>query len=420
MGLYNFGMMIGSKLLDWMNNHIIKCKWKKKHKRSQTLKILRKSPSITGMGAVIWQIMAKGGGKEDSQRRSMVDNLMTIWGQGKPCPNPLTLRENMFAESHAFATISTRLFLTVVFCNISWCNKNKLRRYPQQFESFGFFFTLPAGTSPNIFTVSLRNLTEYLHRKLPEPHNVSARRNPLESHQVSAPQPWTLQNLARNLARNLVLKLHRIAPELIWAKDPIAKFCCWGKTCFGLSRDHDAAATLGRNASSLSRLENMCGKPKHSANLVEMSRTQSKHFTLNKTFRGWTVRVKSQPRLCWNIIIRLLLVTVLKHNRILLSNSAWYNGLSFEKLKCTCKYFLLDLPVWFQMYNPSKSYHRRELFGHWQTESDITSWLSRFSNPHVTRRKLLREKLSQCKFWAKKQLRAVVKCATFAVGPNWY
>ena len=32
----------------------------------------------------------------------------------------------------------------------------------------------------------------------------------------------------RNLVRNLVLKLHRIAPELIWAKDPIAKFCCWG------------------------------------------------------------------------------------------------------------------------------------------------------------------------------------------------
>ena len=32
----------------------------------------------------------------------------------------------------------------------------------------------------------------------------------------------------RNLVRNLVLKLHRIAPELIWAKDPIAKFCCEG------------------------------------------------------------------------------------------------------------------------------------------------------------------------------------------------
>ena len=33
----------------------------------------------------------------------------------------------------------------------------------------------------------------------------------------------------RNLARNLVLKLHGIASEPIWAKDPIAKCCCWGK-----------------------------------------------------------------------------------------------------------------------------------------------------------------------------------------------
>ena len=52
----------------------------------------------------------------------------------------------------------------------------------------------------------------------------------------SCTYPWSLRHLhrnppePRNLARNLVLKLHRIAPELIWAKDPIAKFCCWGKT----------------------------------------------------------------------------------------------------------------------------------------------------------------------------------------------
>ena len=26
-----------------------------------------------------------------------------------------------------------------------------------------------------------------------------------------------------------MLQLHLIAPELIWAKDPKAKFCCWGK-----------------------------------------------------------------------------------------------------------------------------------------------------------------------------------------------
>ena len=29
-----------------------------------------------------------------------------------------------------------------------------------------------------------------------------------------------------------MLKLHRIAPELIWAKDPIEKFCCWGKIVY--------------------------------------------------------------------------------------------------------------------------------------------------------------------------------------------
>ena len=80
----------------------------------------------------------------------------------------------------------------------------------------------PSGTSTGIctetlqnLTRALRNLTRYLHRNPPEPH------------QVSAPEP---SGTLRNLARNLVLKLHRIAPELIWAKDPIAKFCCWGKT----------------------------------------------------------------------------------------------------------------------------------------------------------------------------------------------
>ena len=116
----------------------------------------------------------------------------------------------------------------------------------------------PSGTSPAICTGTLRNLTRYLHRNPPEPHKVHRNlwnltrpapkpcatspaicietlrnltrylhRNPPEPQQVSAPEP---SGTLRNLARNLVLKLHRIAPELIWAKDPIAKFCCWGKT----------------------------------------------------------------------------------------------------------------------------------------------------------------------------------------------
>ena len=61
----------------------------------------------------------------------------------------------------------------------------------------------PSGTSPR-----------YLHRNLPEP-DLS----------ICTETFCTF----RNLARNLVLDLHRIAPELIWAKDPIAKCCCWGK-----------------------------------------------------------------------------------------------------------------------------------------------------------------------------------------------
>ena len=89
----------------------------------------------------------------------------------------------------------------------------------------------PCGTSPGICTRTLRNLTRYL------------RRNPPELHQISAPEPsgtptsictGTFRNppersgTLQNLARNPVLKLHRIAPELILAKDPIEKFFCWG------------------------------------------------------------------------------------------------------------------------------------------------------------------------------------------------
>ena len=103
---------------------------------------------------------------------------------------------------------------------------------------------------------TLRNLTTHLHQNPPEPHEVSApnlpephkvsapeplrnltthlHQNPPEPHEVSAPEPsGTSRGICtrtlRNLVRNLVLKLHRIAQELIWAKDPIAKFCCWGK-----------------------------------------------------------------------------------------------------------------------------------------------------------------------------------------------
>ena len=104
----------------------------------------------------------------------------------------------------------------------------------------------PSGTSPSIFSAKtlLRNLTRSLHRNPPEPHKVSApepsgtssgsctrtlrnltrylHRNPPEPHEVSAGTSRGIcTRTLRNLVRNLVLKLHRIATELIWARDPI-------------------------------------------------------------------------------------------------------------------------------------------------------------------------------------------------------
>ena len=82
----------------------------------------------------------------------------------------------------------------------------------------------------------------FLPRNPPEPWLIctGALPNPPELHQLSAPEPsgtssaictGTLRNFIshlhrtlRNLLRNLVLQLHRIAPELFWAKDPIASF----------------------------------------------------------------------------------------------------------------------------------------------------------------------------------------------------
>ena len=110
----------------------------------------------------------------------------------------------------------------------------------------------PSGTSSGSCTGNFRNLTRYLHQNAlepnqlsapnpPEPHRVPAPEtsgtsqgictgtlNPPEPQQVSSPEPsGTPQGICtgtlRNLVRNLVLKLHRVAPELVWAKDPIAK-----------------------------------------------------------------------------------------------------------------------------------------------------------------------------------------------------
>ena len=148
--------------------------------------------------------------------------------------------------------------------------KNKLRYYPQQLESFCVF----AIKIKRLYAIKIKCLCQKKHRNPLEFHKASApepsgtsqvicthqnltkhrpRQNHPEPHKVSAPEPsgtsqgictGTLRNRTepsgtsqgictrtlRNRTRNLVLKLHRIAPELIWAKDPIAKFCCWGKS----------------------------------------------------------------------------------------------------------------------------------------------------------------------------------------------
>ena len=130
----------------------------------------------------------------------------------------------------------------------------KKHRNPLGFHKASAPETLrPYRTSQGLCTGNVGKLTKHLHLGPPEPHRVPAPETSGTSHKVSAPEPSrTAQNppetqqlsslepsgtsrgvctrTLRNLFRNLVLKLHRIAPELIWAKDPTAKFCCWGKT----------------------------------------------------------------------------------------------------------------------------------------------------------------------------------------------
>ena len=105
---------------------------------------------------------------------------------------------------------------------------------------------------------TLQNLISHLHRNPPEPHQPSAPelsgtywnlisylpQNSPEPHQPSAPEPSGTSlaictrilrlipegsGTLRNFLWNLVLQLHRTAPELFWAKDPIANFAVWEK-----------------------------------------------------------------------------------------------------------------------------------------------------------------------------------------------
>ena len=99
----------------------------------------------------------------------------------------------------------------------TWC-KNKLICYPQQL-----------GRSWKVFG--------HLPRNPPEPHQPSA---PEPSGTPSAIGTRTL----RNLLRNLVLQLHRIAPELFWAKDPVASFAVGEKVTVCYSKPSSGSQNL--------------------------------------------------------------------------------------------------------------------------------------------------------------------------------
>ena len=125
--------------------------------------------------------------------------------------------------------------------------RNRLRRNPSE----PYLQSAPelSGTSSAFCPETLRNLISHLHRNppeicllsAPEPSGTSSascpgtvrnlishlHRNPPEPHQQSAPEG---SGTLHNLLRNLVLQLHRIAPELFWAKDPIASFAVGEKT----------------------------------------------------------------------------------------------------------------------------------------------------------------------------------------------
>ena len=181
---------------------------------------------------------------------------------------------------------------------VCYLHRNLLEpRQPSAPEPAGTSSAICAGT---ICTGTRRNFVCYVYRNTPEPHQPSPEpypephqpsaperagtlfaictgtiRNHPDPHQPSAPEPsgtssafctGTLWNLIsflhrnalelsgtlRNLLRNLGLQLHRIAPELFWAKDPIASFAVGEKdgfsidlTSFGPPAMLDLLATSG-------------------------------------------------------------------------------------------------------------------------------------------------------------------------------
>ena len=137
-------------------------------------------------------------------------------GWNKDCfkNKPMCYPQQLFKILECFSTGTLRNFVCYVYRNLP---EPPPLSAPQPSEPHQLSGPEPSGTSSALCTGTLRNLISHLHRNRPEPHQLSA---PEPSGTSSAFCTGTL----RNLLRNLGLQLHRIAPKLFWAKDPIASF----------------------------------------------------------------------------------------------------------------------------------------------------------------------------------------------------
>ena len=158
---------------------------------------------------------------------------------------------------------------------VCWLHRNPLEpRQPSVPE--------PARTLSAICTGTIRNFISHLHRNPPEPCLLSApelsgtssaicagtRRNLISFLHRNRPEP---SGTFRNLLRNLGLQLHQIAPELFWAKDPIASLAGGEKiTCNSDSTNtlklnmyqakaNNSGRTVSKYSWSLQKLGFACG-----------------------------------------------------------------------------------------------------------------------------------------------------------------
>ena len=165
------------------------------------------------------EVNASCGGSSKSLRPEQhIEHLGQFGGENKN--KPMCYPQQLFKILECFCTGTLRNFVCYVYRNLP--EPHPLSA-PQPSEPHQLSGPEPSGTSSALCTGTLRNLISHLHRNRPEPH------------QLSAPEPFGTSSAfctgtLRNLLRNLGLQLHRIAPKLFWAKDPIASFAVGEKT----------------------------------------------------------------------------------------------------------------------------------------------------------------------------------------------